>query len=145
MRAGDVVGDGGSKTYYPNGDFASYAVGYTVTNKDKDGNEWKKGQLGIEEYFDDTLKGNSGYVKYEKDRNGYKIANGREYKEDADDGDDIYLTIDDGIEMFTETAVKKMETDSNAEWSFMIIADAKTGAILAYSTSPSFDPNKRNG
>ena len=75
-----------TKRYYPNGDFASYAIGYTVTNKDKDNNEWKKGQLGIEEYFDDTLKGNTGYVRYEKDRNGYKIANGREYKEDADDG-----------------------------------------------------------
>ena len=133
-----------TKRYYPNGDFASYAIGYTVTSKDKDGNEWKKGQLGIEEYFDDTLKGNSGYVRYEKDRNGYKIANGREYKEDADDGNDIYLTIDDGIEMFTDSAVKKMEGDSKAEWSFMIVADAKTGAILAYSTSPSFNPNKRD-
>ena len=133
-----------TKRYYPNGDFASYAIGYTVTNKDKDNNEWKKGQLGIEEYFDDTLKGNTGYVRYEKDRNGYKIANGREYKEDADDGDDIYLTIDDGIEMFTESAVKKMEANSKAEWALMIIADARTGAILAYSTSPSFNPNKRD-
>ncbi|MEE3342636.1 MAG: penicillin-binding protein [Bacilli bacterium] len=133
-----------TKRYYPNGDFASYAIGYTVNSKDKNGTEWKKGQLGIEEYFDDTLKGDSGYVRYEKDRNGYKIANGREYKEDADDGDDIYLTIDDGIEMFTESAIKKMEADSGAEWSLMIVADAKTGAILAYSTSPSFDPNKRD-
>lgn len=133
-----------TKRYYPNGDFASYAIGYTVTSKDKDGNEWKKGQLGIEEYFDDTLKGDTGYIRYEKDRNGYKIANGREFKEDADDGDDIYLTIDDGIEMFTESAVKKMEVDSKAEWSLMVVADAKTGAILAYSTSPSFNPNKRD-
>lgn len=133
-----------TKRYYPNGDFASYAIGYTVISKDEKNNEWEKGQLGIEEYFDDSLKGDTGYVRYEKDRNGYKIANGREYKEDADDGDDIYLTIDDGIEMFTESAVKKMEADSKAEWSLMVVADAKTGAILAYSTSPSFDPNKRD-
>lgn len=133
-----------SKRYYPNGDFASYAIGYTIDEEDEDGNEWKKGQLGIEEYFNDTLTGSSGYVTYEKDRYGYKIANGREYIEDADDGDDIYLTIDSNIELFTENAVKKMEADSEAEWAFMVVADAKTGAILAYSTSPSYDPNKRN-
>ncbi len=133
-----------TKRYYPNGNFASYTVGYTVSNEDKERNVWKKGQLGIEEYFDDTLKGESGYVTYEKDRYGYKIANGREFKKDAVDGDDIYLTIDDNIELFTENAVKKMEEDSKAEWAMIIVANAKTGAILAYSTSPSFDPNKRD-
>lgn len=133
-----------SKRYYPNGDFASYTIGYTVDDEDKDGNEWKIGQLGIEEYFNDTLTGSSGYITYEKDRYGYKIANGREYIEDADDGDDIYLTIDSNIQLFTENAVKKMEADSEAEWGLMVVADAKTGAILSYATSPSFDPNKRN-
>lgn len=133
-----------SKRYYPNGDFASYVIGYTVNDEDEDGNEWKNGQLGVEEYFNETLTGTSGYVTYEKDRYGYKIANGREYKEDADDGDDIYLTLDSNIELFTENAVKKMASDSEAEWAFMVVADAKSGAILAYSTTPSFDPNKRN-
>lgn len=133
-----------TKRYYPSGDFASYAIGYTVNQSDDDGNVWKVGQLGVEEYFNDILTGSSGYVTYEKDRNGYKIANGREYVEEADDGDDVYLTIDSNIELFTENAVKKMVEDSEAEWGFMVVADAKTGAILAYSTTPSFDPNKKN-
>lgn len=133
-----------TKRYYPNGDFASYAVGYTINEKDSDGNVWKVGQLGIEEYFNENLTGRSGYKTYEKDRNGYKIANGREYIEEAENGDNIYLTIDSNIQLFTENAVKKMMTDSKAEWGFMIVADAKTGSILSYSTSPSFDPNKKN-
>lgn len=133
-----------SKRYYPNGDFASYAIGYTVKEEADDGNDWEKGQLGVEEYLDDTLAGTSGYVTYEKDRYGYKIANGREYKEEADDGDDVYLTLDSNIQLFTENAVKKMEEDSKSEWAFMVVADAKSGAILSYATSPSFDPNKRN-
>lgn len=133
-----------TKRYYPSGDFASYAIGYTVDESDADGNVWKVGQLGVEEYFNEDLTGTSGYICYEKDRNGYKIANGREYVEEADDGDDVYLTLDSNIELFTENAVKKMVDDSDAEWGFMIVADAKTGAILAYSTSPSFDPNKKN-
>ena len=41
------------------------------------------------------------YITYEKDRYGYKIANGREYIEDADDGNDVYLTIDNNIQIIT--------------------------------------------
>ena len=133
-----------TKRYYPNGDFASYAIGYTVNEKDKEGNIWKVGQLGIEEYFNENLTGHSGYVTYEHDRNGYKIANGREYIEEADDGDNIYLTIDSNVQLFTENALKKMMTDSKGEWGTIIVANAKTGAILSYATSPSFDPNKKN-
>ena len=133
-----------TKRYYPNGDFASYAIGYTVNEDDKEGNTWKVGQLGTEEYFNDSLTGRSGYKTYEHDRNGYKIANGREYIEEADDGDNVYLTIDSNIQLFTETAVKKMITDSEAEWGMMIIANAKNGEILSYATAPSFDPNKKN-
>ena len=133
-----------TKRYYPNGDFASYAIGYTVNEKDTDNNTWKVGQLGVEEYYNEALTGRSGYKTYEKDRQGYKIANGREYVEEASDGDNIYLTIDNNIQLFSENAVKKMMTDSEAEWGFMIVADAKTGAILAYTASPSFDPNKKN-
>lgn len=133
-----------TKRYYPSGDFASYAIGYTVLSTDDDGNEWKVGQLGTEEYFNDVLTGSSGYVTYEKDRNGYKIANGREYVKEALDGEDVYLTLDSNIELFTENAVKKMMADSLAEWGLMVVADAKTGAILAYSSAPSFDPNKKN-
>ncbi len=133
-----------TKRYYPNGDFASYAIGYTVDETDSDKNTWKVGQLGIEEYYNETLTGRSGYITYEKDRNGYKIANGREYIENAQDGDNIYLTIDSNIQLFTENAVKKMMEDSEGEWGFMIVANAKTGAILSYATAPSFDPNKKN-
>lgn len=133
-----------TKRYYPNGDFASYAVGYTVIEQDSDGNDWKVGQLGVEEYYNEELTGRRGYVTYEKDRNGYKILNGREYKEDALNGEDIYLSIDSNIQLFTEEAVSKMMSDSEAEWGMMVVADAKTGGILSYATGPSFDPNKKN-
>lgn len=132
------------KRYYPNGDFASYLLGYTVNKEDDKGNLMMVGELGIEEYYNSVLTGEAGYRTYEKDRNGYKIANGREYVELQDDGDDIYLTIDNTIELFIENAVKKMSSDSEAQWALMIVADAKTGAILGYSSTPSFDPNIRN-
>lgn len=132
------------KRYYPNGDFASYMLGYTVMKEDDTGNNWIIGEMGIEEYFDEQLKGSTGYVTYEKDKYGYKIANGREYVEPADDGNDIYLTIDDNIQLFIENAVKNANKKSKAEWVLMAAMDAKTGAILGYSSTPSYDPNLRN-
>ena len=133
-----------SKRYYPNGDFASYTIGYTV-NKEKDnGTKYTIGELGIEEYFNEQLTGKEGYIAYEKDRYGYKIANGREYIKEADDGNDIYLTIDNNIQLFIENAVKNGQNESEANWVLMAVMDAKTGAILGYSSTPSFDPNLRN-
>lgn len=131
------------KRYYPNGDFASYILGYTV-NKDIDGYNRIVGELGVEEYYNDELSGKLGFVTYEKDKYGYKIANGREYTKPSKNGSDVYLTLDSSIEMFTESAVKRAQEDSSAEWVLLVVADAKTGAILGYSSTPSFDPNLRN-
>ena len=132
------------KRYYPNGDFASYLIGYTVNKEDDDGNKFITGEMGIEEYYNDTLKGKTGFVTYEKDKYGYKIANGREYIEPAEDGNDIYLTIDNNIQLFIHNAVNQAQEESDAEWVLMAVMDAKTGKILGYSSTPSFDPNLRN-
>lgn len=130
-----------TKRYYPYGDFASYLLGYTVS-KDEQG--VLTGELGIEECYNDELTGENGYVTYEKDRYGYRIANGREYREDAINGSSIYLTIDSNIQLFVENALKKASNDSESEWAFMVVANAKTGEILGYSSTPSYDPNQRN-
>lgn len=133
-----------TKRYYPNGDFLSYTLGYTVFKNDENNNSWITGELGLEEYFNNELKGETGYIVYEKDRYGYKIANGREDKKEAINGNDLYLTIDSNIQLFVENSLKKAQTDSESEWGVMIVADAKTGAILANSSIPSFNPNDRN-
>ncbi len=133
-----------TKRYYPNGDFASYTLGYTVKKTDSSNNEWIVGEMGIEGYYDDYLKGSVGYVTYEKDKNGYKIPNGRQYREDAKNGNDIYLTIDSNIQLFVENAVREASSLGEDEWFLMLVADAKTGAILGSASTPSFDPNIRN-
>ena len=136
------------KRYYPKGDFASYILGYAKeeTNVDEDGKEVTDmtGEMGIEEYYDSTLKGEDGYTTYQKDLRGYKIAGTNEITKEASDGKDIYLTIDSNIQFFVEQALNDAEANYNYEWFTIMIADAKTGAILASSSSPSFDPNKRD-
>ena len=133
-----------TKRYYPNGDFASYLVGYTKNKKLDDGNTYMVGELGIEGYYNKELTGISGYITYEKDGRGNRINNSNEYREDAINGDNIYLTIDNNIQLFVENAVKSSQKESNAEWVVMGVMDAKTGAILGYSSTPSYDPNIRN-
>lgn len=133
-----------TKRYYPNGTFASYLLGYTVNKVDEYNNTWKVGEMGLESYFNDTLTGTAGNITYERDRYGYTIANGREYIEEANDGDDIYLTIDSNIQLFVENALSTALEESEAKLGLMVVADAKTGAILAYGSNPSFDPNERN-
>lgn len=133
-----------TKRYYPNGDFASYLVGYTKNKELDDGNTYMVGELGIEGYYNKELTGTSGYITYEKDGRGNRIVNSNEYREDAIDGDDVYLTIDNNIQLFVENAVKSAQNESKAEWVVMGIMDAKSGAILGYSSTPSYDPNIRN-
>ena len=135
------------KRYYPYGDFASYTLGYAKTTvvEDEDGSSEETiiGEMGIEKEFNKELSGTDGYTFYQKDRQGYKIAGTKETVVPAIDGNDIYLTIDTNIQLFLDRALEKSEKYP-FEWETIIVADAKTGAILASSSNPSFDPNLRN-
>jgi penicillin-binding protein 2B len=127
------------KRYYPNNDFLSYTLGY-VQKYDST----LVGEMGIESYFDDILKGIDGYLEYQRDLNGFKIPNTPEIRKNEIDGMDIYLTIDSNIQMFVERVVKNTTTTYNPDWMIMVVADAKTGRILGTSSSPSFNPNTKN-
>lgn len=129
-----------SKRTYPYGDFASYIVGYA-----KKYDEELVGELGVEGYCNKYLTGKDGSITYQKDAYGYKLAltDKYTYKTEALDGYNVYLTLDQQIQQFTENAVNEFEK-YKPEWVSITIADAKTGAILGSATSPSYDPNKLN-
>ncbi len=137
------------KRYYPNGDFASYVIGYAKTyeNTEVDEDGYTKinydivGELGIESKYDDLLRGKDGYLSYQSDRNGYKIPDTKETRIEPTNGADIYLTIDSNIQRFIESAVKNIEEKYEPEWMMLSIMDAKTGDILGTSSTPSYDPN----
>ena len=133
------------KRYYPKGNFASYTVGYAKTETNEEtGEETITGEMGIEKYYDKILRGEDGYVQYQKDLQGYKIADTKERRKEATQGKDIYLTIDSQIQFFVEQAINNADIDYDWEWFNITIMDAKTGALLATATSPSFDPNVRD-
>lgn len=139
------------KRYYPNGNFASYVVGYAKQyDKTIEDNgistiqSYIVGELGIESMYDDLLKGSNGCLRQQQDRNGYQIPDTKEYKTPALDGANIYLTLDSNIQRFIESAVKESENVYDPEWLILTAMDAKTGKILGTSSIPSFDPNLRD-
>ncbi len=126
--------------YYPNGNFLSYAIGYAKTDSSGE----ITGEMGIEKQYDDILSGTDGYVTYQKDRNGYKISGTDEIRVEAEDGDNVYLTVDSNIQLFVEQAIAESAKQYAFDGVNIMVADAKTGAILASASYPSFDPNTRN-
>ena len=129
------------KRYYPKGNFASYTIGYTKTDEEKN---TTIGEMGIEKQYNEILKGEAGYTTYQKDLKGYKIANTPVMTKDAVQGKDIYLTIDSSVQFFIDQAITNADKDYDWEWFTITILDAKSGAVLGTSSSPSFDPNKRD-
>jgi len=126
------------KRTYSMGAFASYIIGYA--KMDKEGNI--KGELGIESYFNDELSGVDGKTTYQTDAYGYTLPSADVITEDAVDGNNIYLTIDSDIQWFAEDLVKNLSDEYEMDWMIFSVMDAKTGAIVASSTYPNFDPNK---
>ena len=129
-----------TKRYYPYGKFLSYLIGYA--KQDENGN--MVGELGIEKYYNQELTGVDGKTVYQKDLRGYKIAGTKEMTEEKIDGSDIYLTIDNNVQFFLEEALNDVTSKYEFDEIDIIVAKAKTGEILGYATTPSFDPNIRD-
>lgn len=128
------------KRTYSMGSFASYIIGYAKSQENGD----IEGELGLESYYDEELSGTDGTITYQTDAYGYTLPSAEVIEEKALDGDDIYLTIDSNIQLFAETLTNNLASKYEMDWMIFSVMDAKTGAIVASSTYPNFDPNDLN-
>lgn len=128
------------KRYYPKGDYLSYTLGYA--KQDSEGKI--TGEMGVESLFNEYLTGKDGFKEYIKDLKGYKIPNTAERVVEAEDGNDIYLTIDSNVQFFIEQALENAENNYSFDELNIVVAEAKTGKILGLSSTTGFDPNLRN-
>ncbi len=133
------------KRYYPNGSFASHLIGYAVKEEQKDGSFKTVGRMGLESIYDKELTGKDGKVSYDSDVFGYLLPDAEKMVEPAKNGKDIYLTLDKTIQNFLEDAMSRVEKEYNAESMTAVVADPKTGEILAMTQRPTFDPDTREG
>ncbi len=133
------------KRYYPNGIFASHLIGFALKEENKDSTFTTKGKMGLELTYNKELTGKDGKVEYETDAFSYLLPNSEKMVTPAKNGDDIYLTLDKKIQSFLEEAMTAVEKEYNPESMTAIVADPKTGKILAMSQRPTFNPDTRVG
>ena len=122
------------KRYYPHNDLASCVIGFTGSDE--------QGLEGIEYEYDEYLSGTPGRLITAKNAQGTDMPFQYEQNVDAEDGNNIYLTIDETIQSICEKYMKQGITDNNVLNRGVCIAmDVNTGAILAMVTVDGYDLN----
>lgn len=140
-----IIFEKDTKRYYPNGPFASHLIGFAVEEKQEDNTIKTVGKMGLEYTYNEQLTGTPGSISYESDRKGYLLPNSEKMIQPAKDGADIYLTLDKTIQNFLDEAMTQVDKQYNPESMTAIVANPKTGEILAMSQRPTFDPADRVG
>lgn len=133
------------KRFYPNGIFASHVLGYTENQQGDDKEQETVGMMGIEKSLNSLLTGKDGSYQFESDIWGYLLPNGEEKIIPAQDGKSVYLTLDRRIQILLEDTLNKVEGEYNPKKMVAIVANAKTGEILAMGQRPTFNPETKAG
>lgn len=120
-----------AKRFYPRGFLASHIIG--AVGLDNQALE------GIELEYDKYLKASGGKVYFFRDARGKMLSSGVEMEAK---GNDILLTIDEGLQYIVEKELEKAMTRWRSVAASAIMMDPYTGKILALANRPSFDPNK---
>ena len=118
---------------YPENDFASTILGVT----DAEGN----GITGVEKYYNEALSGIAGRQVTAKDAYQKPIESGYETVIPPTQGNGLVLTIDETIQSYLENALKSALDATKAKGVYGVVMDVDTGAVLAMSDKPDFDPN----
>ncbi|MDO4500653.1 MAG: penicillin-binding protein [Erysipelotrichaceae bacterium] len=127
-----------NKRIYPQGDaFAPYLIGFAQSDE----NGKLVGKMGLENYLNEELSGTDGKHIYQQDKNGYILTGMYEDITPADNGFEIYTTIDSSIQQALETAFDDVESQNNASKAWGAVVEIDTGKIKAWGQTPSFNPN----
>jgi len=122
-----------SKRFYPAGEISAHIVGFTNVDD--------KGIEGVERVYDQLLTGKGGKKRFRKDGKGRKIE--IISVEEAQEAQDITLTIDQRIQAIAYKELKGAVQAFKATSGSVVVADIHTGEILAMANSPSYNPNNR--
>jgi len=100
-----------------------------------------QGQYGVEAAEDALLAGLPGSVSAQEDVIGRRIADSVYELRPPVDGADLTLTLDAGLQHILEAAMWATYEKNHAQGVTGLVMDARTGAIVAMATFPSFDAN----
>ncbi len=111
---------------YPHACFASHVLGYLSRVE-------KIGRFGVERALQQSLQGQTGYIKSIINSTG-KCLSQKEFR-GAKAGADVMLTLDFQLQKIAETLFDKDQSGA------FILMDVETGAVRSLLSYPNFDPN----
>ena len=124
-----------SKRWYPQGKFLASVLGFTNVDN--------AGVSGLELEYDDLLTGENGVVLTAVNAWGYTLEQSYETERVPLEGSGLRLTIDANIQHYLENALNYAVQEHHVSARAVgIVMDVNTGAVLAMSTTPSYDPNE---
>ncbi len=118
---------------YPKGDSLCQVLGFTSTDN--------SGTTGLEKYYDKYLAGENGELLYETDLVGIDLEGAVAAYLPAEDGMNLQLTVDYGIQAIAESALKRVVETYSPASAECIVLDPDTFEILALAGYPAYDLN----
>ena len=132
--------------YYPLGLTLAHVIGYVgeISPKQLEDDEYKSrglrpgdiiGKGGLEQYYDQYLRGHDGYRKVLVDSRGRVQAELEVVPPQS--GQDLVTTID----LYLQNEAENQLASSSTKRGTIIVTDPNNGEILAMASAPSYDPN----
>ncbi|MFC4076538.1 penicillin-binding transpeptidase domain-containing protein [Salinithrix halophila] len=118
---------------YLEGKLAAHVLGFVNVEGDPAG--------GLEQKYDKLLRGRPGKIRFKKDALGIKVPNSAEEFQPPQQGKDLVLTLNREIQSDVERQLDQVMARYRAKGATAIVADPKTGEILAMANRPNFNPN----
>lgn len=120
--------------FYPKGDALCQVMGFTSTDN--------VGTTGVEKYYNEYLAGKNGELLYETDLVGIEIEDSVAAYLPAENGYNVQLTIDYGIQEIVESTMEKVYETYSPEAAQCIVLDVENFEVLALANYPSYDLNE---
>ncbi|WP_368506092.1 stage V sporulation protein D [Alkalihalophilus sp. As8PL] len=121
-----------SKRHYPFGSYLSHVLGFAGIDN--------QGLTGLEQYYDEELKGEKGHVSFFSTAKGNRMPNLADEYTAPNNGFDLRLTIDSKVQTIMENHLDIAEATYNPDGAIAIAMNPNTGEILGMSSRPHYDP-----
>ena len=124
-----------SKRYYPYSSLAANVLGFV--------NADNAGGVGLEAKYNDAMEGTAGMTVSAKNAAGTEMLYQYEQYYDAENGNNLMLTIDVEVQSYLEKGIESMVDRFDASnGATGIIMDVNNGAIVAMASYPNYDSNQ---
>ena len=132
LKAPGVFAERSYSRYYPSGEVVGQVVGFCGLEG--------HGLEGLEKALDETLTGEAGFRRVIRSRDG-KVVEDTGTEKAARPGKDLKLTLDLRVQYLAYRELAAAVERNKAQGGMIVIAEVKTGDILAVAALPAYNPN----